>query len=82
MSAIDCVGRFIYLLLKLHLVRIGLQIVGIVILSLMDRVAAIKNNLPSALGLVSVDALVTVLPYLMLIWGLQFIAEPETAAAH
>ncbi|MEX2445647.1 MAG: hypothetical protein WD492_18755 [Alkalispirochaeta sp.] len=72
----------VYWLLKLHLVTIGLQIAGIVILGVMDRVAPIENTLPSGLRLLSVDALVIVLPDLMLIVGLQFLAEPETTAVH
>jgi len=72
----------VYWLLKLHLVRTGLQITGMVILGVIDRVAPIENTLPSALGLVSVDTLVIVVPCLMPIVNLQFLAEPETKAVH
>ena len=78
----DVVSTVPIWLFKLHLVRVGLQIAGIVILGLLDRVAPIENTLPSALGLVSVDALVILVPYLMLVLGLHFLAEPETRPVH
>ena len=81
-AAIDGVGRFLYLLLKLHLVRVGLQIAGTVMLGIIDHAAPVENILRSALGLVSVDALVIVVPYLILVGRLRFLAERETTPAH
>lgn len=61
-AAIHGVGRFLYLLLKLHLVTVGLQIAGTVMLGVIDHAAPIENISRLALGLVSVDAIVIVVP--------------------
>ena len=51
-------------------------------LGVIDHAAPVENTSRLALGLVSVDALVIIVPYLILIGGLRFIAEREATPAH
>ena len=66
-SAIDAVGRFLYLLLKLHLVRIGFQILGGVAVAIWDNNIPVGQATLTYASLIGIDGSIILGPILVLL---------------
>lgn len=66
MSAIDGTGRLLYLVLKLHLLRIGLQIVGGKIVGAWSTSFEAQSGLAEVIRLTGIDAVLLLLPIMIL----------------
>ncbi len=72
-SAIDGIGRFLYLLLKIHLVRLGLQIVGAITIEALLTGVYGWYLLSIGSSLIIVDVALIIGPYLLLICAIALL---------
>lgn len=79
-AAIDGVGRFLYLLLKLHLVLVGLQIVGATVGIFWSESIEVQYGLPPLVLRTGIDAGFVLVPFVILI-GTSTALLPENRQA-
>lgn len=80
MAAIDGVGRVLYWLLKLHLVRLGIQFVGSVTTAIWLTTYSLQEATTTNLSLVAADAFMIIAPCLLLSCGVLCILKGSDSA--
>jgi len=70
--AIDGVGRFLYVLLKLHLVRVSLQVLGVVAIALWEYGSPFSHAILEGSTMFAVDGVFVSGPYMIVLYSLTF----------